>query len=1213
MGYFKYISGLMQPAEFSVAIPRHKIVSPLLGVVTSYLTMELRDVWKIDFEVDKYISIKEETQLNSSYQYLIAGCEIYLEGVGWFRVDDPPEETEDIDGRVYLSFTAYGYETVLQDVDLINFYVNAGIDISIEMYEENLNALGIPMRNVKLYIPSSSDDPSSEDYYMLGLLNVIEKEYLAPKGWQIGHVDLSLQSKSGRKFEISNSNVFAFLTQDVCIAYECLVIFDRLNMTVNLYDIENIGENIPLEAAKDNLLNEIRITSKEDSIWTCFRVAGQNEKTVITYYNFGSDLIYNFDYLMDSPLVKPELKSKWEEYVSYRDSQREAYAQTHLKSLQIQEKIDDLNNRTPVKEIATQWSLLSLDELKADQTSYQNVLQLLINQYTVDGVLQIEGSADYALYLSIKDVILPDIQAWIDYRSKGGTEPEATDYQTNWDLYGIIELQTKKQVYENNVQALTEQGYNVPWDQADQDRKGVTEEGHNRQYALYQQYKKYIEEITDKLEELNSKLEAYNQEMSEVVSQRSTISQAVDIKNEKFGFTSDELNTINSITRISDYTDPYIEVQDTDNLETIISTSKELYESAHNRLEIESRPQATYSADFNNLFQIPEFNSIVDYVEVGNFLFLELDGNAKTKQRIVRISLELTDLSDPSLSIDFSDMVFRYGRKDDWETLLEENGSSSKNSIKNDVQQYVNDSIGSISSSILSQILVGSGGSGNLIFNNLSPSDLQKLADMLSGLVDGNLTLDQLEVELAKIDHLDANSAFVKYLQSQFLVANQGDFQELTAKVAIINDLLAGNVSAEVGQLIHLTAENVQIDEAVIKDLIAAQILVSDLKAGDITLTDTMRILSENGLMVMNGETLQIMGTDEAGEQYVAIQLGYDTENKPSLIIRDSTGSIMLDASGLHESGVPDGLIKDNMIAGNTISKDKLNFEIIEPNEFGGIDITQIYDGKGGQWGVQYNQFRESTETALSQLNSSIKSIELSGEQVFKEDNGEVSPATITISAITKGNITVGKWYLDDMENTSFVSSTGTSITIPYTYMQNKTTLAVKVEDTTGQYYDVMSIYKVSNGANGEDGITVVISSSEGYVFTPDTEIAATQFTATVYKGLSIIEPISYEWKAITDDGSEWVTIGTSKQVIITMNSFVVRKRVKCIVNVEDPVSEPTEGDTIGALTDAEITEIITLVFGSDAVPLKDTTGSDILDTTEAQILTSIDPETIAI
>ena len=73
MGYFKYISGLMQPAEFSVAIPRHKIVSPLLGVVTSYLTMELRDVWKIDFEVDKYISIKEETQLNSSYQYLIAG------------------------------------------------------------------------------------------------------------------------------------------------------------------------------------------------------------------------------------------------------------------------------------------------------------------------------------------------------------------------------------------------------------------------------------------------------------------------------------------------------------------------------------------------------------------------------------------------------------------------------------------------------------------------------------------------------------------------------------------------------------------------------------------------------------------------------------------------------------------------------------------------------------------------------------------------------------------------------------------------------------------------------------------------------------------------------------------------------------------------------------------------------------------------------------
>ena len=243
--------------------------------------------------------------------------------------------------------------------------------------------------------------------------------------------------------------------------------------------------------------------------------------------------------------------------------------------------------------------------------------------------------------------------------------------------------------------------------------------------------------------------------------------------------------------------------------------------------------------------------------------------------------------------------------------------------------------------------------------------------------------------------------------------------------------------------------------------------------------------------------------------------------------------------------------------------------------------MNQTNDGKGGQWGVQYNQFRESTETALSQLNSSIKSIELSGEQVFKEDNGEVSPATITISAITKGNITVGKWYLDDMENTSFVSSTGTSITIPYTYMQDKTTLAVKAEDATGQYYDVMSIYKVSNGANGEDGITVVISSSEGYVFTPDTEVAATKFTATVYRGLSIIEPISYEWQAITDDGTEWVTIGTSKEIIVTMDSFVVRKRVRCIVDVDDPIPAPEE-DTIGALTDAEITEIINTVFGTE-------------------------------
>ena len=195
---------------------------------------------------------------------------------------------------------------------------------------------------------------------------------------------------------------------------------------------------------------------------------------------------------------------------------------------------------------------------------------------------------------------------------------------------------------------------------------------------------------------------------------------------------------------------------------------------------------------------------------------------------------------------------------------------------------------------------------------------------------------------------MEADSAFIKYINSQIIISDTGEFKELSTKLAMIDDLLAGNVSVELAHIIRLTADNVQIDEAVIKQMIAAKILVSDLRAGDITLTDHMRILSENGSMVMNGETLQIMGTASDGTQYVAIQLGYDAENNPSLIICDENGSVMLDGSGLHENIVPDGLIKGNMISDNTIGKEKLSFSAVEKNEDGSIDVADVViDGTG--------------------------------------------------------------------------------------------------------------------------------------------------------------------------------------------------------------------------------------------------------------------------
>ena len=77
----------------------------------------------------------------------------------------------------------------MQDLDLVGININCGTEDSIEMYEENLNELGVPKKNIQLYIKEESNDPTSENYWKLGLLNILRHDYLSKKGWSIGDVE----------------------------------------------------------------------------------------------------------------------------------------------------------------------------------------------------------------------------------------------------------------------------------------------------------------------------------------------------------------------------------------------------------------------------------------------------------------------------------------------------------------------------------------------------------------------------------------------------------------------------------------------------------------------------------------------------------------------------------------------------------------------------------------------------------------------------------------------------------------------------------------------------------------------------------------------------------------------------------------------------------------------------------------------------------------
>ena len=100
--------------------------------------------------------------------------------------------------------------------------------------------------------------------------------------------------------------------------------------------------------------------------------------------------------------------------------------------------------------------------------------------------------------------------------------------------------------------------------------------------------------------------------------------------------------------------------------------------------------------------------------------------------------------------------------------------------------------------------------------------------------------------------------------------------------------------------------------------------------------------------MIMNGNALQMLGTDSKGNDYVGIQLGYDATSNPSLILRNENGATILTPSGITKDAIADGLIINDMIQDKTLSKDKFNFNVVEADDNGAINVSDVViDGEG--------------------------------------------------------------------------------------------------------------------------------------------------------------------------------------------------------------------------------------------------------------------------
>ena len=292
------------------------------------------------------------------------------------------------------------------------------------------------------------------------------------------------------------------------------------------------------------------------------------------------------------------------------------------------------------------------------------------------------------------------------------------------------------------------------------------------------------------------------------------------------------------------------------------------------------------------------------------------------------------------------------------------------------------------------------GGDGNTFIdflkNEIQSSTIK--ADQIVGIEDSETFIDFVTntigtstIQADKIVGLDTSQTFIDF------VNNQINTSTFTGDLANIKAILSGSAGVGDLQAINLTTDNAVIDEAVIKQLIAAKISVADLMTHSAS-AELITLIGKDGnpTIAFQDSTQQFYDADGN----VRVQIGQDGNGDFNFIVRGEDGkTAMFDENGITKDGIPENTIINNMIENGTIEKDKLGFEIIEPNEYGGIDISQIYLGDGGQFGVDYTTFKDDITNDVTSLNQKIEASSSYSLYIEMPNGSRITPSGIHLIA----------------------------------------------------------------------------------------------------------------------------------------------------------------------------------------------------------------------
>lgn len=995
--------------------PNREIIVQLNGIDTSTVSYSesVKDYNSITFTVDRYINIDGIYVESNGYDMLHVYMELYLEDIGYFQMQEPS-----ISGDGYTekkTVTAYSLEKQFEDKDLVGFKINTGDKDSREYIAEgNVNELGFAKEYVLFYRKNNPE---------LSLMHILLEKM---PGWTVDEEDIDpLLRDMKYQFDEDNINIYGFMTSVLAPKAECVFLFDTINRKIKAVSKHSLDLNTNIFIGFRNLANSIDVSCEEDSVYTRFHVMGKDNIT-LSLANFDDERIFDYSYFMTENYMSKELIQKMQNWISYRESRRESFISASKELADVRDKISEIENRVPNDgDNWKQWDEMTKELLEKNLEYYTALLTSL--QVSVDDDPQYEdpdtkehyipwktsaGSVDhkrymdllyqmangyggYYTYLEVNTYIIPNIKIAIENYQV--PEDDKKDYikefETNWDLYGTVELENLRSKYEEQLESLKQ--FEKDWKDLSESEQAAYPGGeteYNTNHSEYVKIKGYIGSdstpgtLLYKLAQLKKELTDLEEKRDSLLETRKDIVNKVSIDNPDFNFTNEEKIKISDLTVDTDYTNSNILATSLDTTSDRVDIAKELFDDASSKLSEACQPQYSFTTEMDNLLVLPEFKEWEDDFKLLNYIWLGIRDDYSVKLRLIGRSWNPCDTA-PEITVTFSNMITsKSGRSDLTDVLESENNRGSKNSISigtgdsKTEEEWRTNLLKLLISSQLFQKSVGNIASG--ISGDVDTVYIQQL-------VSKYIKTGRIDVSQITGDEAHFKKFFTDYMDADYIVSNTTITKNLSAQIANIKNAIIGTSSSETNITINLNAQNAVIDAAWIASLIAKQITVADLAAHKVSVSDSITLISsETGkpLIAFKAATQQFYDSDGN----IRVQIGQDGNEKFNFIVMNENGDAALfDENGITKAGIPDNTIIENMISDGSVTENKLSFNVTTDDDGNIItNIENVYSGDG-QWIKEYESYKESTKGKIEELsqdlsatNESISSSEKSITQI---------------------------------------------------------------------------------------------------------------------------------------------------------------------------------------------------------------------------------------